>query len=945
MMRIGQAGYKEPTGRRARSRTGRRVIAATLGALALLAASGVGTPLQAQPTVEEQGEGLSTLGACVNTNRTLLVDLLVDTSGSLGESDPENLRVPALRAALGSLLSLTRPGGASEEPTQVEAQLSSFDASYTSGGGFVSLSSDSIGGLLASTESFRTRNSGSETDYVLALRGAQDSLAARSAELTANGGQVCRAILWFTDGGYDISNASYGSKDYAVGLGGNAAFDAGVEALCRSGGIADQLRTSGVVNVAVALTGPTFQSGTLELLEAVVLGNPKCGDVASPANYGVLLDVSDVNLLTSGMLAAISGTPGVAQEPGQVCEGAPCSRRVEIEVPEGVGSFYLLTTTASSDIQRWLQAPGGGAPVLLEPGAGPVKLGNSAIEPIVISGTTVMVDVALDSSSPDTGTWVVDFVDPTGQSVGELANVEVYLFGSLRAELDDGARFQQGESTILTVRVVDANGNSVGGTLAQQTKLSVTVVDPVTSKVSKPQVTGPSANGDYTFEHVAASDSTAVALNVTLALAIELEDGPALRPVVVEYPVPVSVPTVVPGLLGGALTLGSVEGDGVASGLLRVTGPERGEGRACVRSYESQSLPDGVLSASLATDASCVTVAAGATADLPVGISPASAGTGTARGLLEVSLETADGSEETIRSVPVSFDMLLAPNRPVQIALALLLTLFGVGVPLALFWLISRATTTFRGLNSVQWAEVPVRIDDTGLHRLADSLAVPMDLKPMDWKHVGGESARSFTAGNSGGLEVAVLHRTFSLSDATVRAAGADVVGSNGHRRRRGRTEGIVPLELTESWALVVDSVTFGETGGEVTGDAMPSATVNGRAVAFIDDRYEWVTRADQLSADIASRAGEALRPVLEREWRKESRRRNQGSEGGSDGEPVFAGVGGAPAASAAGTADPPWATGPGASAAPAFGDPTTAPWQSPSGDGSGGELPPERPW
>jgi len=238
-----------------------------------------------------------------------------------------------------------------------------------------------------------------------------------------------------------------------------------------------------------------------------------------------------------------------------------------------------------------------------------------------------------------------------------------------------------------------------------------------------------------------------------------------------------------------------------------------------------------------------------------------------------------------------------------------------------------------------------VRIDDTGLHRLADSAAVPMHLKPMDWKYVGGESARSFTVGNSGGLEVAVLHRTFSLSDATVRAAGADVVGSNSHRRRRGRTEGIVPLELTESWALVVDSVTFGETGGEVSGDAMPSAIVNGRAVAFIDDRYEWVTRADQLSADIASRAGDALRPVLEREWRKESRRRNQGSEGGSDGEPVFAGVGGAPAASAAGTADPPWVTGPGASAAPAFGEPTAAPWQSPSGDASGGDLPPERPW
>lgn len=922
-----------------------RLVVGLVGVLTLVGASTAIAPLQAQPAVAQQGDGLATLGACVNTNRTLLVDLLVDTSGSLADSDPENFRVPALRAALGSLLSLTRPKGANDEPTNVEVQISSFDSAYTPGNGFVALSSDSIGGLLESTEFFRSRNVGSETDYVLALQGAQASLAARSSELTVNGGQVCRAILWFTDGTYDISNSPFGSKSYAPGLGGSAAIGAGVDALCRSGGVADQLRTSEIVNVAVALTGPTFQSGDLDFLRAIVLGDPPCGEVANPEKFGVLLDVSDVNLLTSGMLAAISGTSGVGQEPGQVCEGAPCARRVEVQVPEGVGSFYLLTTTASSDLQRWLQAPDGGPPVLLQPGAGPVRLGNSDVEPLVISSTTVMVDVSLDPTSPDTGTWSVDFVDPTGQAVGELANVEVYLFGALRAELAQGATFEQGVSTTLTAQVVDGNGEPVSGELAQQTTLAISVVDPVTAAISAPEVSGPDANGGYTFDYVAASESTAAALNVTLSLSVVLDGGPALRPVVIEYAVPVAVPTVVPELVAGALTLGSVEGDGVASGALRLTGPERGEGRACLRSYESTSLPEGVASAELAATGSCVSVAAGATADLPVAISPASEGTGTARGVVEVSLEAIDGSQQTIRSVPVSFDMLLAPNRPVQVTLALLLTLLGVGIPLALFWFISRATTTFRSLNSLQWAEVPVQLDATGLHRLRDGAPVPLDFKPLDWKHVGGESARSFTVGGSGVIEVSVLHRTFSLSDATVGTAGADVVGSSGHRRRGGHTEGIVPLELSESWGLVVDSITFDDIEGDDPDDVMPTATITGRAVAFIDDRHEWVTRAEQLSAEITSRAADTLEPVIKRRWQEEVRQRAQEAAGGAAGAPVTVTVGGAAQGAADGAPEPPWTAGSTTTPASSTSEPTSPPWESPPGGGTGSDQPPERPW
>ena len=108
-----------------------RLLAASAALIVAIALPGVSPSVSAQSQASKslQGEGLSSLGACLSKNPHLLVALVVDESGSLRETDRDALRVPALRAALGAFASLTR-GGAATKPISVDVLITGFSADY-----------------------------------------------------------------------------------------------------------------------------------------------------------------------------------------------------------------------------------------------------------------------------------------------------------------------------------------------------------------------------------------------------------------------------------------------------------------------------------------------------------------------------------------------------------------------------------------------------------------------------------------------------------------------------------------------------------------------------------------------------------------------------------------------------------------------------------------------
>src|SRR5581483_304176 len=104
---------------------------------------------------------------------------------------------------------------AQSSDAKVDVQLAGFSVDYRPVNGWTSLTPSSLNGLKGTLATFRDRNRGVDTDYYIALRGAQRQLAQRAAQLSAEA--PCKALLWFTDGEYDIDPGPRGgaTKDYA----------------------------------------------------------------------------------------------------------------------------------------------------------------------------------------------------------------------------------------------------------------------------------------------------------------------------------------------------------------------------------------------------------------------------------------------------------------------------------------------------------------------------------------------------------------------------------------------------------------------------------------------------------------------------------------------------------------------------------------------------------
>ena len=834
------------------------------------------------------GDGLETIAGCVNANGRLLVQVLFDSSGSLQTTDRENLRVPALKAALGSLLSISNTQS-TKGPTQVEVAVSGFDDNFYGVEDFRKLDSSSIESFLSVADGFGAKNKGAWTDYVLALRGASEALEARSAQLQAEGTKVCKAIFWFTDGDYDISGAQFGSKDYAPGLGGEAAQNAGRDNLCAVGGLADQLRQAGIVNVAVALNTSGYPT---ELLDGIVLGSSTCG-VADGANrFGVVLGVTDVNRLTQTMLEAISGTRGQQLAPGEVCSADPCTKKVEVRVPVGVGSFYLLTR-ANEGVQRWVTPPGG-QPMLVEQGR--KTLGSSQLETTRISPTTSMIDVTLDKQNPATGVWTVSFVDPTGKANGTSGEVEAYFFGALRPVIDPSSAIRQGEAADIVVDVVDATGSRVDLATAQGTRLNVSVTDPVTGAVARPTLVGPDSEGRFVAKYTASMSSTAAAMNVFAALSVVMDGGLALRPTIAEAAVTVTVPVTVPSLETTELALPKVEGRAATKGTLTIKGPERGTGVACVREFKTDRVPPAVESISNESSDNCETVQPGSTKELQVALRPDHQGDGYVTGFVEVSLASESNSSDSVtKSVPVKFRLIRSTSAPVQLFTAIGLSLLSLFIPLLGFYLLLVAMTRFRGLDRLQWAEIPVRIENGVLARTdmesdGGSFGMTSNFRSKvdgEWNLVGGSGGRSFSVGRNHLFTVYVRDRISAMSVALITVAGVEISGRvMGQDRLRRRKGVVVPLEnLSGQWGIAIDSIEFpsidngfGVTEQDTVSDTPSKSVVTGSVLMFVDDFHGWRSRADEIFIDVAVVAPSCLESSVATAWKLHCKQVSEGA-------------------------------------------------------------------
>ncbi|HEX7131060.1 MAG TPA: VWA domain-containing protein [Iamia sp.] len=826
-------------------------------ALALGGAAGAAPtapPRQTEPAADAGAtvDPFDRLAACVGAEGRLLVVLLVDESASLRETDPDDQRVAAARAALRSidLLRGTDAGGGS---VAIDVLVSTFSFDFATVGDWSTLTAgtrdrvdDRIAGLADRDESM-------DTDFHNALDGARRALADRAAESTEGaGGNVCKAILLFTDGSYTLGARTtedqrerFGTtKSYAPGvvLDDDAAVreatSRGVSALCREGGVADQVRADRITLVSVPLGEG---SGLLEALTTGSSAERTCGDPETDAP-GAYLPASDTEelLRTFDLVASRIGGGSPVGEPERPvpCEDDDCEE----------GSVAFAVSPSFRRVHVFAAVPGDGSRVVLHPPDGDAlelepgddreeDVGGVPVTARWIAERAVAIDMDVPPDGTGAGDWRVTLVGREGEATGL---VQVVTFSDLVAALEPGTSLLLGGDGALTATIATRAGEPTTEQL-RDPKVTASFVDPITGAVATVAL---EADGDeFTGAYAVPDDVTSSALRVSVRLEATTAEGAPLTSVAPDIVVPVRRPEGYPQVAPPVVELTPVVGDGVAEGVINVVLAE-GDGCAWVEDLTVDDAPEDAGSFALTAEGlgreedACTPVDGPLTVDLAVEAEDRASG--SVVGHLRVVLARADGQDPIPTDVPVTFEMSRGVDEAKRLALAAGLMLGGLLAPLLLLVVINLLTTRFPPLGHVRGAHVPVVVRPGEQVLRADGGRLTgMHLRPADFAPLEGLDARRRFAW--GGLVFAA--RTPLNPFAEPYAVVAPEEGKADVSREGQRTD--LDLGLVGSWLFLLD---------QDASRAGRPGDVHGAIVAFASEADQ-AGQADRLAADVQQRA------------------------------------------------------------------------------------------
>ncbi|WP_193315010.1 vWA domain-containing protein [Georgenia thermotolerans] len=707
------------------------------------------------PPARAQADALSDVGqrtfaqvaGCAAGADHLLVAIVVDESSSLRATDPGNRRVEAIATAVSSLAALPRAGGRLD----VEANLATFGSAYTElvpWGGVEGAHADALVG--AARAELPRRDRADETDYRVALRGAQQSLQQRQAAL---GGTSCPVLLWFTDGELDVG----------------AATPAAAAQLCDPQGLVDGLRGARIPVVAVALftdSGPgAVPPAAREQLRAIAEGGgdgTRCGAQPVPADAapGAYLRAdrpAELRRLFAGVAALLEGGRAATRTscPGDACPGGA----LPVPLDRGVAGFRAVLETAAPPR---LVAPDGGQ-LPLAPGSSTVQ-GADVLVTSAQGLTTV--SVTYPAGPPRPGVWTVE--------VGGPATVDVYYFWgvALSVAAPDGIVVGRPSRVEVTARFPDGTPVDPAAYRALRLTLRAGGAD-----VPLAAPAGGTAGGEVT---VPLGGPAAVPLSA-LASATSAPSGIALGPVAASATVPAALPPAFPRLDTPRLAFPPLSGTTSATGTLRLTGSDRGPTRAC---YAVGPLTGPALAGRVAVtaDQRCLDLPAGAERGWDFRLRTGGPADGRVEGTLTLTLTAADGQATTTVAVPVTAGLVRPVNEPLRWGLVAALMLLALAVPCGIGWVGNAAVGRFALGPRTRVAGVPVVLTPGGPHRADGAAAL---LTPDDFRYLPEPAPRRVTRLDAAGLR---FWRTlplvpFAEPAAWVRSTAGELVASTDARQ------------------------------------------------------------------------------------------------------------------------------------------------------------------
>ena len=712
---------------------GWRAVAASCALVAGLVVSlvGVAAPGLAAgpPTASVIGQAesaapIADLGSCVAGGGAGDVLLLVDESGSLTTSDPQFSRVASATFFVEQLARSAQAGG-----LDLNVQLSVFGHEYSTLLGWTKLSDATLPTMRSSIAGLADRVGGVDTDYWTALDGARRDLAAQA--LSRGEATSCQAVVWFTDGeldfyvrGSDGQEKSYGiNKVFAPGIelttpdGASRVRESAVADLCRDGGLADQVRSSGIRLYGVGLSASTSTPGDFGFFEALVAGtsgqgSTTCGALIDPAPGEFHLATDLDSLLFAFDSVSSPGADPIIQNSG-ICQVERCADQshrfvLDASTPE----VSILATADVSGLEVALELPSGEVVDLPSGTIGETAtVGTDGMTIDVTWQSDRTVSVVLAQGTSDVarwaGLWQLTLTDPSGTSAGKTSRSNIHIAGSLRPawlNSDEVVLQAGGIAEGLQFGLVDRQGTQAQATSILGTvNYAVTLEDSAGTRTMVLNTSDATMIGELTDLDLSAAAVGAGLLTLQMSITTapvtlasgEVVEGTTLEPESVGLAVTIVAPPAFP-ILGSAINFGPVTGAADVVGTLSVNGAGCAwlAADTVPRIVASPQNIGQVSITSEGADSRSTCREAGGGSTLEMRLTSDDAGNGTLNGSIVVMIAAADGAGEPMEvEVPFTASLekpLNASNFWIALLVALIL---GPGIPLLILYGAKRAVS------------------------------------------------------------------------------------------------------------------------------------------------------------------------------------------------------------------------------------------------------------
>lgn len=378
------------------------------------------------------------LEKCLEKNGKLAVLMLIDESKSLRElkdgqstklgNDPTDSRVPALSAVVRVLASAVASSqliaNANNRSLEVAIGVAGFGDAYTERLEFRLLNDQSVDGITEVLEAQRERDSDLHTRYHTALEGALTSFDAYSMSP-----EVCRLLVWFSDGEHDDDNSpGFVSRER----------DQIQKLMCGDDGIVDKLRGGKVNIVAAGLNPDERKLGLMRLIAQggssyetidtsgrdgrVNVAVSRCGASEPNGKYALAQNADQIIDTLFEVLDTVPGIPNredsieIPKAPVGDCPdtSTPCNS-VEFEVDENIASFQILAERPSKQVEiRLTTNEGQQYPVLLKAAANEADdespaVNKNTVQSRPVTARKVLISVTRKKENSIDGTWKLEF--------------------------------------------------------------------------------------------------------------------------------------------------------------------------------------------------------------------------------------------------------------------------------------------------------------------------------------------------------------------------------------------------------------------------------------------------------------------------------------------------------------------------------------------------------